>query len=351
MLNDPSLTKISRTASQSHSPHPNKCQKSDNTLSTYDHAESLCRFGLSERTLADLEKLPLRIQNWSRRIQSLNRYPAFQRLYGNTSSPGLQNIEWLASFSERPILEPSGFSLYAHTLHTSSGINKVYKKAKRRAHKFKTRMSSLDHYIDIDALPADIITLNCLQIVIGKQKSLPFSAKRRHARQTIDAALYEGHYINSDEVRDYLSDLCELYEDMVIFSQRDSLKRLLGPGFRGTRTSWTELKSYIKFSRAIRFASTSRAQACTLIENWSELGDDFRLASKKAASVHQELNKLARLNSGFLHATDSDNPDVETILQHAEIAETQIRQHLDFLSSEVDDNTLTPKTIVEMHIA
>ena len=351
MYNDTPNGKTSDSSSIPLSPQTKQRQLNDNPLTMSDHAESLCRFGLSERSLAELEQLPVRIQNWSQRVQSLQDYPPFQRIYAKHGSPCLSNVQWLASFQQRPIHQPSGFSLFAHTLHASSGVNKVYKKAKRRAQKLEKTFAELDHYLDNDKLPDERSLLASLQLLTGHTRTLPFSARKRKARRVINEALFEGQRIGSDEVKAYLQELQQTLTDRISFAERSSLRRTLGPEFRGCQTSWSELRQYIRFSQAIRFASVNQAQAIELIENWSERADDFFLATRKAASIHSSLDRLIKLSGNYLDLQSYDDPSIDNILQQSSLAESQIRQHLEFLSLEVDDNTLTPKTIVEMQIA
>ncbi|MCB1755228.1 MAG: hypothetical protein KDJ38_06885 [Gammaproteobacteria bacterium] len=318
-------------------------------FSIEDHARSLCRFGLSARSLADLEQLPLAIQNWSRRIRSLQRYNSYQKTFGDRPSHCLKNIEWLAAFQENPIPEPAGFPLFAHPQHASPEVGKIFRTARQHARKIAKKLKPHEDYIDFAALPEHYATLGHLRAITGRLGKNPFSSRRRHAKSLLANALFAGEKIGSDEVKKNLNDLCDIYEEMEKFRNVSVYKRILGPGFKGYHTRWDHLKAYIKFSRAIRYTCKDNQSALNLIENWDRQREDFFAAAQKAASVHRELDKLARLTMLLVDNKDS-NPRIETILRNATIAESEIRQHLAVLASEVDDNTLTPATIVQMQL-
>ncbi len=319
------------------------------SMSTADHALSLCRFGLSERSLGDLEQLPHKIQNWSRRIRSLQSFPSYKALFSDKSHQTLQSLQWLAGFYERPLVEPDRFSLLAHPEHCLSETPALFRAAKKHASDIQQRLSQHSDYLDFNALPTAAVTLQNLRVLTGRQYCLPFSRRKREARYNIDFALYEGETLSSHRVKRRLNELYDLYEEMLNFSDNTLYKRHLGPQFKGVTTHWDELKSYVKFSQALSFACGDDQAAVQLVRNWESLGGEFETASKKAASVRKDLDKLARLTTLFTGEPDTD-PTLDRILGHARIARTDIEQHLAILSMEVTDNTLTPKTIVQMRL-
>ena len=253
----------------------------DINLSVVDHAQSLCRFGLSERSLFELEQMPAKIQNWSRRIQSLEQYPAYRRIFGQRNQ-SLKSVQWLASFYERPLKEPSGYCLFAYEPHASKEVNSVYRAAKTHAKKLKTKLAVHTHYIDIDYFMQTQPILKHLLILNRQKGKVTHSKQNRRARIAIKDALRDGISIHNARTRQNLTELYLLSEEIENFRSVSIYQKLLGTGFNGILTQWDELKAYIRFSQAIRYACESNQLSRILIRNWEQKREDFLSASKKA---------------------------------------------------------------------
>ncbi len=324
-------------------------KKTGISISVNEHAHSLCQFGLSDRSLKELEELPLKIQNWSRRLRSLQQFSAFRKTFGKNDQQRLKNMEWIAGFYQRPILEPKGFALYAHANHASRQATTLYRSARKHHKRIEQKLVPHREYIDIDALPEFSRTLKMLDIITGEQKSLPFSRARRDARETLSDAMLEATSLKSRETLTKLRDLRKLFVEMTEFRNSAVYREFLGPSFKGYHTNWADLKIFIKFSQAISYSCADQNLGRQLLQNWESKRRNFLATSKKTASVINEMHKLAKL-TGLILQTRTKNPRLNTILKNAAIAESEIRQHLNFLSSEVNDNTLTPKTIIQMNL-
>lgn len=327
----------------------NNGAKSKFKPSVSDHAHSLCEFGLSDRSLKELEELPLKIQNWSRRLRSLQQFPAFRTTFGKSNQQRLKNMEWLAGFHQRPILEPKGFALYAHPNHASKQAATLYRSARKHHKRLDQKLALHRQYIDIDALPDFAHTLEVLDIVTGVYKTMPFSSKRRNAQEIIANALIETDSIKNPKLLNKLRALRALFGEMAEFRSSAVYKEFLGPSFMGCNTNWADMKAFIKFSQAITYSCADPNLGRQLLQNWESRQKCFLATGKKTASVINEMHKLAKL-TGLILQTRTKNPRLSTILKNAAIAESNIREHLNFLTSEVNDNTLTPKTIIQMNL-
>lgn len=327
----------------------NKRIKSKPNSSVSDHAHSLCEFGLSDRSLKELEELPLKIQNWSRRLRSLQQYPALRTTFGKNNQQRLKNMEWLAGFYQRPLIEPKGFALYAYPHHASRQAATLYRSAKKHHKRLDQKLAQHGQYIDIDALPEFSHTLEILDIVTGAHKTMPFSGKRRDAQETISNAILERCSLKNPELLNKLRALRSVFSEMSEFRSSAVYKEFLGPSFLGYNTNWADMKDFIKYSQAISYSCADPNLGRQLIQNWPSHQKDFKAAGQKTASVIKEMHKLAKL-TGLILQTRTKNPRLSTILKNAAIAESNIREHLNFLSSEVNDNTLTPKTIIQMNL-
>lgn len=321
----------------------------EDQLTLADHARHLCHFGLSDRSLQELTKLPVKIDNWTRRIRSLLQYKPYRRLFDGQSDTPISAIQWLAEFHHKPIPVPRGYALYAHAAHAESGTPAVYRAAQRQAATFESRLNKYGDFINIAALPEARQTIHILQSHLHPASRLPFAAERRAAAQALRRAVYEPGQLHADFSRKRLHNLLTDLKQILAFSDNTLYTTKLGPAFRGLQTDWLELKQFIKFSQAIRFACPTPQYAVRLISNWEHNQADLIAASKKASAVLQELQKLSRLHKQLEHSGDED-PLLPDLLQTASTAQSSINEHLQQLATQVNDDTLTPERIIAMQL-
>jgi len=345
MLDDATPLRPSSLNPQPATPSINQRQNSDNLEPQQAHAHALCRLGLSEYTLAELEALPARIERWSNALRPLSVDSDIQTLYAGHATPSVQQLQWLASFHDKRTPEPEGFGLFAYDLHTSTRVNRIFRKARKKAYTYQKRLQALGQYIDLNELPDAVTTVSYIDKVSGKVRSLPFSAAKRKAVAALRTSLRPGYKLDDPRVRQNLTDIRALLADVIAFSERPSVCKMLGPAFKGIDTDWHQLKAYIRFSQAIRYAAASREHALQLIEQWSEQRKGFLNASGKIAPLRRSLAQLERLHTLGSTGQQQANASLEAVLAHAQDTAPLIQQHLAALVPDIPDDTLTLRHI------
>ncbi|MDO6459806.1 hypothetical protein Q4485_03790 [Granulosicoccaceae sp. 1_MG-2023] len=311
------------------------------------HARSLCRLGLSARPLSELQRLPAKIRRWTLQLEQLRNAGQFAELYGNAHEPTLDTLFWLASFELEPRLEPSGFSLFAHAPLSEKRVLNIYRAARQESKKLKRRILDHDDVINSSYLPDFYSTLQALR---DYRDGGPLSRKHRRAKKIIkDAMRAAAPALGSNAMQQALSALTETYEAMDSFRNNALYRERLGDGFRGCQTNWAELKQHLLYSQAVRHTCHSAEEAEALLNDWHTRRHSFKALCEAAAQIHSDTVKLAKLCG--ISDEERGKLSLSELLARSETAEISIRKHIEQLSTELHDDTLTPAVILKLQSA
>ena len=314
-----------------------------------DHARSLCRLGLSARPLGDLQRLPVKIRRWSEHVESFLAMEELSQVYGATHEPTLDTMSWLASFQLEPRHEPSGFSLFAHAPLGEKRVLNIYRAARQESKKLTREVLAHDKSINSSYLPDFYTTLEALRALNSSAFGL-LSRKRRQAKEIIKSAMRSrAAALGSDEMKATLASLTQTYEAMEQFRQNPLYRQHLGSGFRGCQTNWAELKQHLLYSQAVRHTCRNGQEANALLGDWHARRLNFKTLCEAAAPLHGEAAKLAKLCA--LSDTERAELPLQALLTRSQTAEINIRKHIEYLSEELHDDTLTPGIILKLQSA
>ena len=314
-----------------------------------DHARSLCRLGLSARPLGDLQRLPVKVRRWSEHVEEFLKNDAIGRVFGADHEPTLDTTSWLASFVIEPRHEPSGFSLFAHAPLSEKRVLNIYRAARQESKKLTRDVRAHDKTINSSYLPDFYTTLEALRAFNAGGMGL-FSSKRRQAKEIIKGALRSrAAALGSDETKATLAQLTATYETMEQFRQNPLYRQHLGSGFRGCQTNWTELKQHLLYSQAVRHTCRDTNEATQLLGDWHARRHDFKAVCDAAAAIQSEAAKLAKLCS--VSENERTAVSLQELLSRSQNAEISIRKHIEFLTQELHDDTLTPAVILKLQSA
>lgn len=306
-------------------------------------AQWLTEIGLGHWRLQHIYTLPERVKKMASDIDAVRNRPEFSNHFNNEH----ETIGLLVNLYKAQAKinnAPLEMQHHAISLHADADTRLLLQKAKIQAAAIEQEVENSKELFHMSAVPNSGSLSRLIKTIAKREESSQLTNPAYfRARRQLNEILKTHNGLVTDSDLERLTKLAKTLKFAELFEEDLYYKRCFGSLFHGVNTNWQRLDSVINFARNLSYDLDSAQLVARLTERWPSFQRDFASLNEPLRPAATAAHKLSTLIPLFV----STGTRLSHAVRTANKFHDKVNQWQRYLQKHVQDNTLTPYSMLE----